>query len=58
MAPLLQGIGGAATSLAGVDFSNLGGGGGFKAGQTQIGAGGGNVGGIGTFGPNYGIAQN
>lgn len=28
MAPLLQGIGGAATSLAGVDFSNLGGGGG------------------------------
>lgn len=35
MAPLLQGIGGAATSLAGVDFSNLGGkgGSGFNPGD-------------------------
>jgi hypothetical protein len=35
----------------------LTGGGGFNAATTPLGAGGGNVGGIGTFGPNFGIAQ-
>jgi hypothetical protein len=37
--------------------SLLGGGGGFNLLQTKLGAGGGSVGGIGTLGPNFGIAQ-
>jgi len=35
----------------------LPGGGGFNLGSTSLGAGGGEVGGIGTLGPNFGIAQ-
>ena len=34
-----------------------GGGGGFDVGSTALGAGGGQLGGIGTFGPNFGIPQ-
>ena len=55
-APMISGIAKGAGALSGVDPG--GGGGGFSYGNTQIGAGGGNVGGIGTLGPNYGISQN
>ena len=50
-------VGGIASGIGGLakGFSKAGGG--FSYGKTQIGAGGGIVGGIGTLGPNYGIPQ-
>jgi len=54
-----QAIGGALMSYgtSGITSGAFGGGGGggFNYGKTPIGAGGGSVGGIGTFGPNYGM---
>lgn len=52
-------IGGGLMSFAGGMASGgafSGGGGGFQYGKTPMGAGGGSVGGVGTFGPNYGYA--
>lgn len=49
-------VGGIASGL-GALAGGFGKGGGFTYGKTKIGAGGGVVGGIGTLGPNYGIAQ-
>lgn len=52
-----QAIGGGMMSVgtAGMMAGGGGGGGGFQYGKTPMGAGGGSVGGIGTFGPNYGM---
>jgi hypothetical protein len=46
---------GALGSLGSAGIGAMGSGGGFNYGTTKIGAGGGSVGGIGTFGPNYGF---
>lgn len=54
-APLIAGFGSAAGSIASIDF---GGGGGYKSPWGQgpaMGAGGGSIGGLGTYGPNYGF---
>ena len=59
LGPILGGItAGFSTYIGSAGFRGGGSaGGGFKYGSTQIGAGGGSVGGIGTLGPNYGIPQ-
>ena len=61
MMPPTNRLGGAlqiASQVASI-YSGFGGGslnfGGFKYGKTALGAGGGAIGGIGTFGPNYGF---
>ena len=51
-APWLSALGSVSSRLVGA-FNN--GPSGFSYGNTQIGAGGGSVGGLGTFGPNYGF---
>lgn len=60
--PFLSGLSGAISGAQaglsiGTALPSAGGGGGFQYGSTGIGAGGGKVGGVGTYGPNYGISQ-